>query len=322
MTVEEGIERLTRMRGSVDPRGIESPADRDVWPASRPDEGEPALEGDAQRSWYARGTRITRVDGSLFTAMTATDDNEPEQRAAGHFSLQRVGALLGAVAAFASIVAFAIAIWPKHKPLAERVKPHLTRLNLANQNLSAVLSELRRTSNTKLARARSDTALVVSDSTASAIDGMDIKKSERQLENALRAALVAEGTYLHTVDAFLRRKASRTEQRNFWQVSERLRNRLDDLNASVPVIGARSIGGANVLAAWFRNKTGKRTAISKFPPAQRVAAQHQIPPRPAGSTTTTRTQCNNSVDDDGDSKTDMVDPGCTSASDDSEADTV
>src|SRR4051812_28332663 len=151
--------------------------------------------------------------------MTAIKDSQTTEPASGHSALQRLGAVVGLMAGVLSIIAFARAVWPKHEPLADQMKPSLTRLNSANQNLTEQLKRLRASSGGKLATERAHRALSVTDSTASKLDGTDVNKSERPLENALRSALAVEVAYLRTVDALLQRKASRGQQRTFWRVS-------------------------------------------------------------------------------------------------------
>jgi hypothetical protein len=247
--------------------------------------------------------------------VSATRDSRAAAPAGRLSPLQLVTGVLGALAATVAIVAFAISVWPKHEPLAQRVKPSLTQLELANDHLTASLNGLRPGSGARLARARSERAASVTSHAIGAIDRMDVSEAERELERALRSALTAETVYLDTVHALLWRKASVTQQRHFWQASEDLRNRLDDVNRSVSAISAASVGGANVLAQWFRNRTGRQTAIAKFPPAQRSAARRQMGPGP----TVDHKQCSDDIDNDADGKTDLDDPDCTNASDDSEA---
>ncbi len=82
-------------------------------------------------------------------------------------------------------------------------------------------------------------------------------------------------------------------------MSERLRERLDELSAYVGIVAAESVDGVGVLGEWYVRRGGDEGALAQIPERERTQARERVqqnttgvtprPSAPTGSTTTATT---------------------------------
>lgn len=122
-------------------------------------------------------------------------------------------------------------------------------------------------------------------------------------------AAFTEGGASHGAALLLQSYVPLKSSCNAGQAYRNLFGVLDDARLGCPCAQA-SQGESSGFYAWFKN------LLSSLLPSRFVAQTRPAP------TSCTKTQCNDGLDNDGDGKTDMQDPGCLTPQDDTEQDDV